>query len=527
MKPTLVGLLLLATSPLAAQQPTTDAGVIRLYGGKNEVARESYRLTAAGLDQNIVVPVATLRIESHSEFSPDGHFLGYRSRGFDLSTDSMRYAVEVARNGDSVRARITAGSKVDSAAIAGVPDLGLPNQSIYTFMELIRRAARRDTTFHLYVTGSPTLVPVKVSFLADSATASVGPIQLKAQLNPDGSVRSMDIPQQGVHAERWNGDSLPPLQGQTRPKPDYTAPPGSPYTTEELRIPIHGAEGDTFSLAGTLTRPVMNRLVPVVVMISGSGSQPRDEELWPLVQGYRPFRQIADELARAGIASFRYDDRGVDASGGSPALATTADLANDVKQILAFLRTRPDLDPNRVAILGHSEGGAIGPMVASEDRRLAALVIMAGPGKTGLAILRDQFRYPIESAASLSARERDSQLALVEHAVQSWTESSPWTRWFATYDPMVFAGKVRQPVLILQGALDRQVFASQADTLAAALRKAGNRDVTLHVYPGLNHLFLPTPGTGSPMEYATLPDVAIPASVLGDIAQWLKTHLTR
>ncbi|MEO8294126.1 MAG: alpha/beta fold hydrolase, partial [Gemmatimonadota bacterium] len=354
-----------------------------------------------------------------------------------------------------------------------------------------------------------------------------GPVQLRALLNADGSVRTIEIPQQSIRSERWEGDSLPPLAGLKRPKPDYTAPPGAPYTTEEIRIPIRKADGDTFSLAGTLARPIMNRKVPVIILVSGSGSQPRDEELWPLVPDFRPFRQIADNLARAGIATLRYDDRGIDGSGGSAMVATTVDLADDVKQMIAWLRNRPDLNPDRIGILGHSEGGAIGPMVAAEDRRLRAVIIMAGPGKAGLDILRDQFRYPIETAAGLSAAQRDSQLAEVEHSVQVWTATSAWTRWFATFDPIAVARRIHQPVLILQGALDRQVSAGQADTLANAIRDGGNRDVTERVFPNLNHLFLPTTGTGSPQEYAFLRDVSLPDSVLQEITQWAVRRLGR
>ncbi|HEY6108463.1 MAG TPA: prolyl oligopeptidase family serine peptidase, partial [Gemmatimonadales bacterium] len=101
-----------------------------------------------------------------------------------------------------------------------------------------------------------------------------------------------------------------------------------------------------------------------------------------------------------------------------------------------------------------------------------------------------------------------------------------WMRWFGDYDPLATARRVTVPVLILQGALDRQVSAGQADTLAAALRAGGNRDVTEKVYPGLNHLFLPTIGDGSPSEYPTLKDTKLPAQVLDDLAAWLRMKLT-
>ncbi len=105
------------------------------------------------------------------------------------------------------------------------------------------------------------------------------------------------------------------------------------------------------------------------------------------------------------------------------------------------------------------------------------------------------------------------------------TQSSAWMRWFADYDPLPTARSVRVPVLLLQGALDRQVSAGQADTLAAAFRAGGNRDVTEKVYPGLNHLFLPTAGDGSPSEYPSLKNATLPGALLDDIARWLGARL--
>jgi fermentation-respiration switch protein FrsA (DUF1100 family) len=177
-------------------------------------------------------------------------------------------------------------------------------------------------------------------------------------------------------------------------------------------------------------------------------------------------------------------------------------------------------------LLGHSEGGAIAPLVAADDRRLAGIVLLAGPAKTGRAILLDQFRRPIETAPGLSDSMRAAQLEAVPRTVDQWARASAWTRWFADYDPLTTARRVRVPVLILQGALDRQVSAGQADTLAAALRAAGNRDVTEKVYPGLNHLFLHTDGDGSPIEYPSLKDTKLPTQVLDDIAEWLRARFT-
>jgi fermentation-respiration switch protein FrsA (DUF1100 family) len=163
--------------------------------------------------------------------------------------------------------------------------------------------------------------------------------------------------------------------------------------------------------------------------------------------------------------------------------------------------------------------------VAQDDSTLAGIVLLAGPGKNGRAILTDQFRRPIETARDLSDSARRLQLRQVAQRVEQIVQSTAWTRWFADYDPLPTARRVRVPVLILQGALDRQVSAGQADTLAAAFRAGGNRDVTLKTYPDLNHLFLQTDGDGSPTEYPALKDAMLPAGLQTDIAAWLKAHL--
>jgi hypothetical protein len=262
----------------------------------------------------------------------------------------------------------------------------------------------------------------------------------------------------------------------------------------------------------------------VVVTITGSGRQTRDEDLWPLLPAYRPFREIAERLGAEGIGVLRLDDRGAGGSGGGE--GTTDDYADDVRQVVAWLRHRPGVAAGKIALLGHSEGGAIAPLVAARDPALAGIVLLAGPGKPGRAILVDQFRRPIETAPGLSDSARAAQLQGVPEAVDRIVQSSRWMRWFADYDPLVTARRVKVPVLILQGALDRQVSAGQADTLAAALRAAGNRDVTVKVYPGLNHLFLHTAGDGSPSEYPTLQDTKLPTAVLDDVAAWLRRKLT-
>jgi hypothetical protein len=210
--------------------------------------------------------------------------------------------------------------------------------------------------------GGDTTIPVTVRFTRDTGFVTFAGVPAY-MLRASGSRAAIEVPAQRLTAAVWNGrDSLPALGGMKRPTPDYRAPAGAPYTAEDVTIPIHGESGLDFSIAGTLTLPQSaRRPVPVVITISGSGRQPRDEELWPVLPDYRPFREIADRLGRAGVAVLRYDDRGTGGSGGAETDPTTGDYAKEVAQIVGWLRQRPEIDGARIAVLGHSEGGAIGP----------------------------------------------------------------------------------------------------------------------------------------------------------------------
>jgi hypothetical protein len=260
-----------------------------------------------------------------------------------------------------------------------------------------------------------------------------------------------------------------------------------------------------------------------VISITGSGAQDRDEYISIVPKGYRLFRQIADTLGKRGIAMLRMDDRGYGASGGEFATSTSRDFANDTRAAIAYLRTRSDVDPKRIFLAGHSEGGLIAPMVAIDEPALAGIVLMAGPARTGREILNFQVRYGLEHDTTMSAPKRDSALAHVPVMVDSMLNSGPWLKFFGSHDPIATARRVKVPVLILQGGDDQQVIASEAKTLEATFKAAGNRDVTARVFPDLNHLFILQPG-GNPSGYMTLSsNLAVP-EVIGTLADWVASH---
>jgi uncharacterized protein len=511
--------------PLRAQQPAAFAGLYRMFQAGAEVGREQFSRSPGVAEMSVVVPLLGLKLDSRTEFDSTGGFRRFEAQVYNAAGDSLRGSYTVTADGDTLRSvRMTPGGQSTAGTLPGRIAGVIPAQSIAVIALLARRFSR-DTVVRMLPMGADSSLPVTIVHRGDTAVVMLAGIEARTVIAA-GRPGTIEVPVQRVRAELWDGrDSLPALAGLRRPVPDYRAPAGAPYTATEVLVPIHPAAGDTFSLAGTLTLPVAARgAVPVVVTITGSGRQTRDEDLWPLLPAYRPFREIAERLAVAGIGVLRLDDRGTGGSGGAE--GTTADYADDVRQVVAWLRHRPGIAGRQIALLGHSEGGAIAPLVAAQDATLAGIVLLAGPGKTGRAILLDQLRRPIETAPGLSDSARAAQLEGVPQAVERIVQSSRWMRWFADFDPLVTARRVKVPVLILQGALDRQVSAGQADTLAAALRAAGNRDVTEKVYPGLNHLFLHTAGDGSPSEYPTLKDTKLPTQVLDDVAAWLRTKLT-
>ena len=345
-----------------------------------------------------------------------------------------------------------------------------------------------------------------------------------------------------------------------------TAPPAPPSRPQEPKPPFpYDAEDVSFEsvpgvrLAGTLTIPPGAGPFPAVALVTGSGPQDRNEEL----VGHKPFLVIADYLARHGIATLRYDDRGVAKSTGKFTTATSVDFANDAEAAVRFLRTKPRIAQDHIGVMGHSEGGLIAPMVAARSSDVAFIVMLAGPGIAGDSILLLQQALiaqatgvpaaAVEQAAEANRRlyavlksTPDSAAAAAQIATLSAkmvatlpvaqqamaTEQlklaqaqlvSPWMRYFITYDPAPTLRKVHVPVLALNGTLDLQVpYKANLPAISAALTQAGNHDFRVVEMPGLNHLFQRAT-TGSPTEYGDIPETFSPAA-LDIIATWINAH---
>ena len=428
--------------------------------------------------------------------------------------------------GDSVDVQI--GPTAHRRMPAGPSVIPYTNLSIATW-DLVLRRARALGGGTLRATSVPLLLaPGRPPALAsvtpngpDSVVFELSGVEARARIAPDGRVLGMRVPAQNLDFDPADPRTVSALPIPA--PPSYGAPADAPYTAQDVRVLTPGG----FALAGTLTLPQGRGPFPAVITITGSGPEERDERL-PGIAGYAPFRQIADTLGRRGIAVLRLDDRGTGASGGTFATATTRDFADDARAALAWLRTRArerrDIDASRLALLGHSEGGLIAPMVAAADSSVAALVLLAGPAYTGHRVLTYQFRRGVLGNSALAPVRRDSLIVVADRLRDSVIAGSAWTRYFAAYDPLPTARRVDVPVLILQGATDQQVTPEQADTLAAAFRAGGNRDVTVRVFPATNHLFL-ADASGAPAGYATLPTKAVRPEVLGAVADWLATRL--
>ncbi len=293
-----------------------------------------------------------------------------------------------------------------------------------------------------------------------------------------------------------------------------------------------------FNLAATVTRPVGQQQkvrLPAVILVAGAGPQDRNE----LVFGIPVFAHIANALADAGFLVVRYDKRGVGQSGGRPESATLKDYSEDLRAALAYAAKRRDVDPRRIAVLGHSEGAAVAMLAAAKSKRVAALVLVAGMGTTGAEIVLEQQQHLL-ARAKLTDAERKQKIGLqhrIHEAVltgRGWEEippeirsaaDSPWFHSFLAFDPAKVMKDVRQPILILQGTLDTQVKPHHADKLAAMARarKKGGA-VQLTTVEGVNHLLVPA-ATGEFDEYPDIKEKKVSAKVIEAIRDWLKQTL--
>jgi hypothetical protein len=505
---------------LPASAQAQDAALVTKVG-TDTIAVETFTLTPARLEGELVTRGMGPRWKYSGDVVrgtiPVLHTAAYNAAATDtmpLQTANLTFV------GDSVFAEVTAGGTTTTQRLASrhgalpLINLAFSFVQVATMQMSALRQDSADIPFFV-VSGGQSLHSRLRRLAPDSFALALGGVDLLLKTDAHGRILRGAVPAQNVTIERSIGG---PIRLEVA-KPDYSAPADARYTAEPVVIPTpHG-----HTLAGTLTLPKQRSdRVPVVVTISGSGLQDRDEALLH-VRGYRPFRQIAEALAEAGIGVLRYDDRGFGESKGNGANATLLDFASDTRAVLDYLRTRSDVASDKLFLLGHSEGGMVAPLVASTDSALRGIVLLAGTSRTGRRVLDYQNRYAVDRQTTLSAAARDSLYHKAVAALDSIPASQSWIRYFLDYDPLPTVRRVKVPVLILQGATDRQVTPDQAEELAAALRAAGNRGVDVHVLPDVNHLFLLDP-SGDPAGYSGLKDTQVVTNAVDLVRNWVVKH---
>jgi hypothetical protein len=342
-----------------------------------------------------------------------------------------------------------------------------------------------------------------------------GPLAMEVWIDAGSRLARVVIAATGIAAVRDDLASVMAREDKVRNRGD-----------EDLFIP-----GNGFNLAATVTKPAAGGKAPVVILVPGAGPEDRDYSL----HGVSIFGRLAGALADAGFFVIRYDKRGIGQSGGRVETAGIQEYAEDVQRVVQWVRRRDDVDRDRIAVLGHHEGAAVAMAAADIEGRIKAVGLLAATGQTGYqAALADQARELERS--TMSDVDRQERRALQQRVLDAAMTGSGWsavpedvrkqadTDWFRTwlrFDPDRALSRFDQPVLIVHGALDREVLADEATRLEELALRKKNRSVQKAVVPGVNHLLVPAT-TGEVTEYSSLSDRALSPDVVAAIVTWLK-----
>jgi pimeloyl-ACP methyl ester carboxylesterase len=380
----------------------------------------------------------------------------------------------------------------------------------------------------------------------------------KFGINYEGTLNDAGDEITGAFKQATNATPLVFKRIAEVPKFNRPQEPKKPYPYDEEEVSYRN-EKDNIKIGGTLTVPRGGGPYPAVLLITGSGTQDRNET----IAGHRPFLVMADHLTRNGIAVLRVDDRGVGGTDLGSLSATSENFAEDVLAGVEFLKQRKQIDPKFIGLIGHSEGGMIAPMVAARSKDVSFIVLLAGLGQRGEDVIYtqteliqkaqgthvDTTRHTLSLAKRINAIVKsetdakrieqrineeiaaydgtlgDLQKKLLEPAVRTVKTympmyKTPWYRYFITFDPLPVLKNVKVPVLALNGELDLQVAAKEnLDLIGAGLKAGGNQDVTVKAFPKLNHLFQ-TSQTGLMSEYGQLEETMSP-EVLKTVSDWI------
>ncbi len=344
-----------------------------------------------------------------------------------------------------------------------------------------------------------------------------GPLDVEVTVDERGRFAKADMTGVGLSIARQD------LAGVETRQQTFRNP-----TDSEVVVPAAG-----FGLAGTLTTPpAQGRLRhPAIVLVAGAGQIDRDAT----VAGIPVLAQLAGQLAERDFVVLRYDKRGVGKSGGRIERVTLEDYAEDVVAAVKWLAKRKDVDSERIFVAGHGEGSAIAMLAAPREKKIAGLLLLAGVGIPGRELILEQ-QQQLLSTTSMSEEERAGKVALQQQILEAvatqkgWdgvsqevrsAADTPWYRSLVMFDPARVMANVKQPLLILHGALDKQVLPYHADKLAELARNRKKAaSVEVQQLPALNHLFVPAK-TGDVSEYQSLEPKVISSEVAATIAAWV------
>jgi dipeptidyl aminopeptidase/acylaminoacyl peptidase len=344
-----------------------------------------------------------------------------------------------------------------------------------------------------------------------------GPLTVNLTADEDGALIRVSIPVAGVDVVRED------------------------LAASTSRVQLHSNAGDEpviipavgFNLGGTITRPKNAAArVPAVILVAGYGVSDRDG----FVAGIATLGQLAGAVADAGFLAVRYDKRGFGQSGGRAESATLQDYSDDIRAVVRWLRTRKDVDPDRIAVIGHDDGGWVALQAAANENRIAAVVSIAAPASTGAAVVLAQQQAALDQL-KLSPAEREKRIALqtqIQQAVltgKGWESippelrrqaDTPWFQSLLAFNPATVVDDIRQPILFVHGDLDRQVPVAHVTQLSDIARKGRSRAVDVVTVRGVNHLLVPAI-TGDVEEYLNLTDRTVSADVRNAVTGWLTT----
>jgi len=500
--------------------------------GAQSFGSESYRIAAApggGRRAEAEAVVAGMKIRATTVVGADG-----RPVSFTMEVNGAPF-VRQEFTAEGVRVE-TAGQAPKS--LPARPDVLLENGLWHHFHFLLARydAARGGAQeFAAFLPSQSVAFKVRLERLGAPvfdvkgrqvrathyrAATDLG-LSFELWADESGEVAVLSVPAQSLRVVRGGAEELaaalfPPKAGPS---------PSDPYATEEVEFANGGQR-----LVGTLTVPKAGvGPHPAAVLISGSGSQDRDGTAVADI-----YRRIAETLSAAGFAVLRVDDRGAGKSPVPTKPTSYLDLVADSRAAFEYLLARGEVDKARVALVGHSEGAETALILAAEDPRVAAVVLLAGPSRPVDQVLVEQTLYQAALAGPIDPADRSKFSAigrqLIEFFERAASEPRPapgaedrmaWFREHAAHDPLATARKVRAPALVMAGDRDALVLPHHALALARAMTEAGNRRVALRVLPNLTHLFTPA----EPAKEGAAGVVS--ADFLKALGEWLTTALPR